>query len=344
MSALSSSDKLKNYLQSIVSLSALSFPNCNYFSESDFIKEIEATFSAGSGQFNKFSIFHLNIRSLNANHEKLFQLMALLKFPFDIIALSEIWSFNISMYSSLFPDYNFFYSLSKTSAIGGVGMYVHKSFTVTLRHDIYFDCTTSENIVESLFIDVVRSEFKSLIGCVYRHPNGNIGKFSDSLDCLLNSSCFKKGLKNCVLTGDINLDILKLDSNSVIASYIDVIISNNFQLLSVLPTRVTETSSTLIDHVYFRNEKNDNNFNLDSGINGCLLTDISDHFANVLVMPLKLNRSTPAAAARPLTRIFSDANKLGFAKELSEIDCVTFFDNCLDVNIGFKKFMDYLTQ
>src|SRR2546425_12357023 len=113
MSTLSSSDKLKNYLQSIVSLSTSSFPNCNYFSESDFINEIETKFAAGSGQFNKLSIFHLNIRSLNANHEKLFQLMALLKFPFDIVALSEIWSFNISMYSSFFPDYNFFLQFIK---------------------------------------------------------------------------------------------------------------------------------------------------------------------------------------------------------------------------------------
>ena len=126
MSTLSSSDKLKNYLQSIVSLSTSSFPNCNYFSESDLTYEIaityeiEATFPAGQGEFNKLSIFHLNIRSLNANHEKLFQLMALLKFPFDIIALSEIWSFNISMYSSLFPDYNFFTVYQKHRPLGGL--------------------------------------------------------------------------------------------------------------------------------------------------------------------------------------------------------------------------------
>src|SRR4051812_39330832 len=107
MSTLSSSDKLKNYLQSIISLSTSFFPNCNYFSESDFMNEIETKFAAGSRQFNKLSSFHLNITSLNANHEKLFQLMALLKFPSDIIALSEIWSFNISMYSSFLPEYIF---------------------------------------------------------------------------------------------------------------------------------------------------------------------------------------------------------------------------------------------
>ena len=128
----------------------------------------------------------------------------------------------------------------------------------------------------------------SAVCILYRHPNGNIGKFSDSLEYMFNSSFFKKGLTNCVLCGDINLDILKFDNNSAIASYIDMIISNNFQPLSVLPTRVTETSSTLIDNIYFRHDKNDNNFNLDSGINGCLLTDISDHFCKRLGYAIKI--------------------------------------------------------
>jgi len=40
---------------------------------------------------------------------------------FDIIVLSEIWTYNIDHYGNLFPDYTFYYDLCQTSCVGGVG-------------------------------------------------------------------------------------------------------------------------------------------------------------------------------------------------------------------------------
>ena len=80
---------------------------------------------------HSFSVFHLNIRSLNANKDELFQLISALNSPFDVLVLSEIWSFNIDFYSKLFPEFNFYYSLPISSHVGGIGIYVHNSYSTT---------------------------------------------------------------------------------------------------------------------------------------------------------------------------------------------------------------------
>ena len=142
--------------------------------------------------------------------------------------------------------------------------------------------------------------------------------------------------------GDVNLDLLKFDTHSAISNYIDILNGYNFHPLSILPTRVTESSSSLLDHIYFRPATSICNWDYDSALNGCLLADISDHFANVLVIPLQLNKVT--SIDRPLTRIFSEVNKTSFSNELNAIDWSSKLYNCTDVNVAYKTFLDILTQ
>ncbi len=51
----------------------------------------------------QLSMYHVNVRSLNANHSKLINFFQCLSFKFDIIILSETWSTNIDYYFNLFP-------------------------------------------------------------------------------------------------------------------------------------------------------------------------------------------------------------------------------------------------
>ena len=50
-----------------------------------------------------FSLFHLNVRSLNANCRSLCQFLELLELKFDVIVLTEICSFNITFYYNVLP-------------------------------------------------------------------------------------------------------------------------------------------------------------------------------------------------------------------------------------------------
>ena len=56
----------------------------------------------------KLSMFHVNVRSLNANSNKLISFIHSLSFNFDVIILSEVWSTNLSYYSCLLANYDFF--------------------------------------------------------------------------------------------------------------------------------------------------------------------------------------------------------------------------------------------
>ena len=79
----------------------------------------------------ELSIFQVNMGGLNANHRSLIKLMCILDLDFDVIVLSEVWSFNLSFYSNIFKDYVFYYDLPTGSNIGGVGVYWSNSTTRT---------------------------------------------------------------------------------------------------------------------------------------------------------------------------------------------------------------------
>jgi len=68
---------------------------------------------------------------------------------FDVIVLSEIWSYSIDLYHNSFVDYTLYYDLPVSSCVGGVGIYVKNTLnqrkTVALEMDSTDDCRI-ENI------------------------------------------------------------------------------------------------------------------------------------------------------------------------------------------------------
>ena len=64
---------------------------------------------------NEFSIFHLNIRSLNKHHVELITYISLLQIDFDCICLSEIDTFNTDFYKHIFPNHTCHFDLPNSS-------------------------------------------------------------------------------------------------------------------------------------------------------------------------------------------------------------------------------------
>jgi len=69
-------------------------------------------------KYMNLKIFHVNIRSLNANEVKLIEFPTCCDFKFDAIVLTEIWSTNIDRYCNLLDNYIFFYVLPLQSKVG----------------------------------------------------------------------------------------------------------------------------------------------------------------------------------------------------------------------------------
>ena len=56
----------------------------------------------------------------------------------------------------------------------------------------------------------------------------------------------------CIIAGDFNIDLTKYDKNRDTSDFLNSLLVNNFMPMIILPTRITKNSSTLIDHIFYR--------------------------------------------------------------------------------------------
>ena len=275
-----------------------------------------------STQVYDLRCLHINIHSLNSKLDDFIQLVNSLDVCFDVICLTEIWSTNIQFFACVLQHYNFYNDLPKSGIVGGVGIFIHKSIQCKIRHDLYIK-SNFNNMIENLWFEIAKSGSKFIVGCIYRHPNSFIADFSKLLETTLNK--INKRKFPCVLLADMNIDLLKMCSSSAVRDYTDFLLSNNFLPILLLATRVTCSSATLIDHIYFFS----NIHNVKSKINcGNILSDISDHYPNFCL--IKFNKYLDMSN-RPYTRVFSPKNKTDFNEKINSLDWVTIFNNINDV-------------
>ena len=88
---------------------------------------------------------------------------------------------------------------------------------------------------------------------------------------------FNAKKKEVIILGDLNIDLLKSHTNQPASELLDTVMHYNNIPKITLPTRITETTATLIDHIY------DNTSDRNS-LAGTLLSDITDHHINFIIM------------------------------------------------------------
>ena len=79
--------------------------------------------------------------------------------------------------------------------------------------------------------------------------------------------------KNCIIVTDLNIDLTKRETHYNTGEFLNNMLNHGF-----MPTRVTNHSCTLTDHIFIYYSKTFRNYFLTEN----LFTDISDHFANFL--------------------------------------------------------------
>ena len=92
-----------------------------------------------------------------------------------------------------------------------------------------------------------------VIGVIYRLPSENTMEFIEKVIEII--SGVTKGNKHCYITGhgDFNLDLLKHESHSVTAQFIESLFAFGFLPMITKPTRITAHSTTLIDNIFTNN-------------------------------------------------------------------------------------------
>ena len=132
--------------------------------------------------------------------------------------------------------------------------------------------------------------------------------------------------------GDFNIDILKYDSHSESTDFVDLMYTSFLLPYIVAPTRVTPRSSTLIDNIFSNNID-------DGSISGNLITTISDHFAQFLLLR-DLKNSEQKTKTDQYKQDFSKLNKEHFEKDLKNTNWNSILETGKkDIDKSFESFL-----
>ena len=283
------------------------FSSCNYFDEEQFNKLNQVSNA-------HLNVFSMNIRSLPLHGAELKIYLSMLKYKFHVIVLTEIGSKNISTVENLLPDFWFEYVIPHNSTKGGVGIYITKDILqeqYTVKEDMKLNktCTCIQCKIESLFIQIKYNDIEYLIAGVYRHPNGIVSHFNETLNDML-TKCSTKYVT--IITGDINIDIMKYNEKNV-SEYLNLLFSFKFLPYINLPSRITSHSATCIDHVFIRLPNSKKVWNITAGLLYC---SISDHLPNFV----SLKTNSKINKERPLIRLYGKENCIKFQNLMTAFD------------------------
>ena len=307
--------------------------SCRYYNENKFNSMLH------KHQVNSLKVFHLNIRSLNKHCHSLKAYLSCLNCKFDIIFLTEIGQVIKQLIEKVFTDYEIYYDLSVAKK-GGAGILVRKNKfeeieisknRITCNHN----CPNCK--VESIFLNLKSNKKLITTGCIYRHPSGSVPHFNESLD-----KCLKKFEKNnmFIIGGDINIDLLKADTITT-QNYLTTMLSNNLIPKITIPTRFTDRSTTLIDHIFARIPKANINNLITTGN---FLVDISDHLANFAIFNIEIE----TIKDRPFIRLYNETNTKLFqnniASEITKLNEKINSENIRDTNELYKAFYEKLHE
>jgi hypothetical protein len=137
------------------------------------------------------------------------------------------------------------------------------------------ELTTATEDFEALWVEICADGQQNLIcGVIYRHPNSNLNNFLD----YINSTTDKINRENklCLLLGDFNIDLLKIETHVDTDNFLNILGSSFFLPQILQPTRITDHSATLIDNIFFNSLQH-------FTISGNLVYDLTDHLPNFII-------------------------------------------------------------
>ena len=262
-------------------------------------------------------IFYLNIRSLNANLEEMMAYLELNNIDPSVIVLSETWQNDSSVYSRI-KGFNNFFSSNERNKSSGVAIFIKECFTVEKEYSDKSLC------FDNLTIDMGIEKEKFSVTALYNSPSNETEKFLMDFEKFLSHS---NRTNKHVIMGDFNIDTMS--SKTCAKDLVNVCNSFDWTLADLnSPTRVTELTSTCIDHVI-------TNYPVISSLLKVWPCDVTDHFGIMLQTGLdykdKHNQNTYLRrSTKKMNDPITACNALFYAKH-----CLgkTNFDN-IEINEG----------
>ena len=235
------------------------------------------------------TILQLNIRSLLAHQTDLKLLLNLLnkkKTKVDAVLLCKTFLTKQTNQLVNIPGYVLINKNRTNSRGGGVAILLKDNIPYKKQDDI---TTMIEKEVESVYVKIMcRNGTKSLLGSLYRAPNTNGKLFSEHVVEVLSRVKSRTPNMEIVLGMDHNHDLLKSDTHKQMEEFLDLMVNSEMWSTITRPTRVTQTSATIIDNIFISSKLH---HQFDSML---ILDDISDHLPSlVLLKQTKMKNREP---------------------------------------------------
>ncbi len=230
----------------------------------------------------------MNIRTLDGHYDELLALNNMMGECFDFITLREIGTCNLdSRAASIARDIGFNFEFDSPKSTKGAGLIFNPNLNFTERKVIKLilkkisnSKLTVENIWFETHFDNCRENY--VIGVIYRHPDSSaecMADFTMQLETVM--AKINNENKKCILSGDINVDGLKIVKNEHVKLFFDTVLQNDFIRTITLPTRIVEGSVSLLDHILINAKIIKNYCNI---ITGNIYCGITDHLPNVIII------------------------------------------------------------
>lgn len=182
----------------------------------------------------------------------------------DIIILQETWKIDILNLSLHGFDGPIFRN-RQTSRGGGVAFYIRNN----LEYKILDEMTISENFIETLTIKVIHKYQTHIIMNIYRPPRQNLTPpFYENIEKLIQFKDRKFPKSSLEVIGDFNLNIY---DEKIRDKFYEIAITNGLLPIVTKPTRVTASTSTIIDNIWTSDVKKVKTY--------IAKLNISDHYA-----------------------------------------------------------------
>ena len=250
---------------------------------------------------------------------------------YDVLAIYESWLNSTTTNAEVEIAGYKTTRLDRTKKVGGgVCVYTRSSLKIKRLKEM---SVTSETGFQQLWVQIQLEKLRSIVLCVaYRPEYCPVSCFVDDfMDKYSQALTFGK---NIIVAADLNCDMLKPRSLEAVALQ-DLCDSMNLMQLIKESTRVTETSSTLIDVI------------MTSSIDlversGVLKSHISDHYLVYALLKLKISKPPPSYVK---VRSYKNYDSQCFVSDLERVPWneVVLVDDASDMVDRFnKRFLEVL--
>ena len=210
---------------------------------------------------------------------------------------------------------------------GGVACYI--------RNDISFNPRGNfSSEVENIFLDMLLPKTKPiLIGILYRPPDQS--KFLDKLSTAISETDNFDAQKVYIL-GDLNINLINNQKHTPngIKRYKEFCSLNGLKQLLTLPTRITKTSTSLLDHVLTNSADRVSQF-------GVVDTGLSDH--QLIYCTRKITRTKTNVHKYVKTRSLKNYSQTLFLDKLRKINFPDY-SNFKGINNAYSDFTGRVTS